>query len=116
MSPGAAPDDVVSTWADAAGNARPPLLVVGPLTRFLDARGIGAGPIACAPIGDGHSNVTYAVRGLRQSPGFTIAVAVTLGLGLGVNAAMFTLIDQFGRGAQNRIARGVRIDETGIDV
>ena len=39
-------------------------------------------------------NLSYAVRGLRQSPGFTTAVVLTLGLGLGVNAAMFTLIDQ----------------------
>jgi predicted permease len=39
-------------------------------------------------------NVGYAMRGLRQSPGFTAAVVLTLALGLGVNAAMFTLIDQ----------------------
>lgn len=39
-------------------------------------------------------NVSYAVRGLKQSPGFTIAVVVTLGLGLGVNAAMFTFLDR----------------------
>jgi putative ABC transport system permease protein len=38
-------------------------------------------------------NFTYAARGLRQSPGFTIAVVLTLGLGLGVNSAMFTFLD-----------------------
>jgi aminoglycoside phosphotransferase (APT) family kinase protein len=57
-----APDDLVRTWADAAGNARPPLVVTEPLTAFLDAARIGAGPATFAPIGDGHSNVTYAVR------------------------------------------------------
>jgi putative ABC transport system permease protein len=39
-------------------------------------------------------DVGYALRGLRQSPGFTAAVVITLGLGLGVNAAMFTFLDK----------------------
>jgi predicted permease len=39
-------------------------------------------------------NVAYALRGLRRSPGFTAAVVLTLGLGLGVNAAMFTFLDR----------------------
>ena len=39
-------------------------------------------------------DANYAWRGLRQSPGFTVAVALTLGLGLGVNAAMFSFLDR----------------------
>ena len=39
-------------------------------------------------------NVDYAWRGLRKAPGFTVAVVLTLGLGLGVNAAMFSFLDR----------------------
>jgi putative ABC transport system permease protein len=39
-------------------------------------------------------DVRYAVRGLRARPSFTIAVVVTLGLGIGVNAAMFGVLDR----------------------
>ena len=38
-------------------------------------------------------DVRYAVRTLRRSPGFTLTVIVTLGLGTGANATMLGLID-----------------------
>jgi len=56
-----APDDVVRTHADAAPDAREPLLVLEPLLAFLDAHGLGEGDAEVEPIGDGHSNVTYAL-------------------------------------------------------
>jgi putative ABC transport system permease protein len=38
-------------------------------------------------------DITYSVRVLRKSPGFTAAVALSLALGIGANTAIFTLMD-----------------------
>ena len=51
-----------------------PLLALAPLAAYLDAAGLGTGPIEAQPIGGGHSNVTFLVsRGdtrfcLRRPP------------------------------------------------
>ena len=58
----AAPDDVVATHEDGAANPREPLVVVEPLGAFLDERGLGSGALEVEPIGEGHSNVTFAIR------------------------------------------------------
>ncbi len=72
MSSTAAPDDIVQTPADGAANAREPLLVLDPLRDFLAQAGLTApGDLGAVPIGDGHSNVTFALSTgvvLRRPP------------------------------------------------
>ncbi|MFF9854208.1 phosphotransferase family protein [Streptomyces litmocidini] len=66
--------EVVASWERARHLDSPPLLVLDGVTGFLDAHGIGSGPLAWQRIGDGQSNVTYLIeRGgecvvLRRGP------------------------------------------------
>jgi len=39
-------------------------------------------------------DATYTIRDLRRNPTFTVGVTLTLALGIGANAAMFSLIDR----------------------
>jgi len=62
---------IVDTPEEAAALELAPLLVRRPLEAFLDRCGLGSGPLEEEPIGEGHSNVTYLVRGsyvLRRPP------------------------------------------------
>src|SRR5919202_1160717 len=42
---------------------------------------------------DAWNDVRFAVRQLRKAPGFTAVAVISLALGIGANAAIFTLID-----------------------
>ncbi|HTX31347.1 MAG TPA: phosphotransferase family protein [Solirubrobacteraceae bacterium] len=72
MTVALAPDDIVQTREEAAGNSREPLLVIEPLQRFLAANGLDAAEgLTAKPIGEGHSNVTFILSTgvvLRRPP------------------------------------------------
>ena len=72
MSVTLAPDDIVRTHSEAAGNSREPLLVIDPLAEFLSAHGLEASEgLTADPIGEGHSNVTFMLSTgvvLRRPP------------------------------------------------
>ena len=40
------------------------------------------------------ADMRYVVRGLRRTPGFTLAVLTTLAIGIGLNAALFSFLDR----------------------
>jgi putative ABC transport system permease protein len=66
-------------------------------TRFGDVRRLkeSGHDVRTAPsVEDLARDVRHMARGLRKSPGFTIAVALTLALGIGGNTAIFSIVDQ----------------------
>ena len=54
--------EVVATSAEAAELPMPPFLIIENLTEYFDREGLSIGELSWRRIGEGHSNVTYAIR------------------------------------------------------
>jgi putative ABC transport system permease protein len=74
--------------ADAARAARARF---GDLTRLKER---GHDVRTTGTVEDLWRDVRHMARGLRKTPGFTIAVVLTLALGIGGNTAIFSVVDQ----------------------
>jgi predicted permease len=56
-------------------------------------------------------DVQFALRQLRRTPGYTVAVSFTLALGIGANAVMFAIVDRTMLRAPEGIANASRVVE-----
>ncbi|MFN0180983.1 MAG: ADOP family duplicated permease [Gemmatimonadales bacterium] len=74
--------------AEARRRAR---LAFGGVERVKEESREGRGISVVEQVG---RDLRFALRGIRQRPGFAGAVIVTLGLGIGANAAMFGVVDR----------------------
>lgn len=55
-------NEVARTQAQAEAMPMPPLLILDRVEEFLDASGLGSGPLHCSRIGEGASNVTFRIK------------------------------------------------------
>jgi putative ABC transport system permease protein len=69
------------------------LSAVRPALRQIDAR-VHAGRMRADRWDAWWQDVSYAARLLRRMPGFSLTVIVTLALGIGVNATLFSVLDR----------------------
>lgn len=81
---------LIATGVPAAEAARRARVAFGGVDRHREEMRDGRGSRL---LEDFAADVRYALRAIRRSPGFAIAVALTLGVGIGVNGVMFGFVN-----------------------
>jgi predicted permease len=66
------------------------IVAFGGMDRHREAMRDGRG---ARSLGDLAADVRYALRAMRRGPGFALAVALTLGVGIGVNGLVYGFVD-----------------------
>ncbi|HEY7237427.1 MAG TPA: ABC transporter permease [Gemmatimonadaceae bacterium] len=81
---------LVAAGVEPVEARRRALVAFGGLDQHREAMRDGRGARLLA---DFLGDVRYALRAMRRSPGFALAVAITLGVGIGVNGIVFGFVD-----------------------
>ena len=85
-------DERVANGADQEAARVASMKEFGNVTRTIEAARSVWTPWWMEGLRDGLNDVRYAIRGLAKNPAFAITVVAVLALGIGLNAAVFTLL------------------------